>query len=268
MLEVLAALNVVYKNKGKKRRNPNELIYFILNRLHKELNTNNKNNILKPNIHDKNDVIKKESNNFINSNKSQISQLLNWFEIKETKCNNVQCYCRMYNLYSFNTFELDIIQSQNQMNSHINIYDCLQYFQKEKKQKLYCKLCNNYSTMSISSRIFSSPYMFIFSLNRGDLTNTELLRIRFVLEEKIDLSIFIELENVPRIYELTAIVSITTYKNDFIYVSFCKSPVDNHWYYYNDQIIKKVEINDVINYHNNNNQYIPCILAYKAIENK
>ena len=106
LLKVLGALNIIYND--SKRKNPNELISFILNTLHNELNQlkNNNNIIINNNIYDKQNTIKYGIKNFQQSHNSIVSILLNWFEIKESKC--TRCNQCVYNFYSFNIFELDI----------------------------------------------------------------------------------------------------------------------------------------------------------------
>ena len=132
-MEVLAALNVVYKS--RKSRNPNELLSFILDNLHSELNkktgnyninNNNNNN----NLNDKNSVIQNGIYNFANSYGSLISKLFNWFEIKELQCQ--QCSRSIYNFYTFNTFELDILgtykfKNKYSQGSSITLRESIQY---------------------------------------------------------------------------------------------------------------------------------------------
>ncbi len=85
--KVLSKLNVVYNT--LLRRNPNDLINYILNVLHIELNNNaNKGKKIDiANIEDKRLVIKNGVNNFRANENSIISNNLNWFEIKENYCN-------------------------------------------------------------------------------------------------------------------------------------------------------------------------------------
>ena len=258
LLEVLGILNVVYKT--TKARNPNELISFILNTLHKEININ-KNNKFQPSsycIYDKKSVISAGISYFQKSDNSVISNILNWFEIKELRCN--KCNQIVYNFNTFNTFELDILGAYQCKKNPITLNECLYYYGKEKAQDLYCIKCGKYNKITYKSNILSSSYMIIFSLNRGELDKNNLIHIPFHLEDKIDLSFFIEKES-PKHYELTGIVSAVKEQNKYKYVSFCRSPVDHQWYLYNDEIIGKPQLNDIINAHNNN-KYIPCILAY------
>lgn len=90
-----------------------------------------------------------------------------------------------------------------------------------------------------------------------------LMNIRFFIEEKINLRNFIENQSAPSLYQLKGIVSIDL--NNSKYVSFCMSPVDKNWYYYNDEEIQPLDLNQVLQFYNNKNSFIPCILIYESI---
>lgn len=265
LLELLGKLNKVYIS--QKRRNPNELLIFILNRLHQELNESNKkkNNYkkLNPNHKDKKNVIQCEFNN-IKFNSTIISNNLSWFELKKMQCTN--CGNILYNLFPYNVFELDINQTymykikQNNSNK-MTIYDCLKVYEFEKKQTLFCQNCRNYYGIINRNRIFSSPNYFIFSLDRKNLDNN-LIKIPFIINEIIDLNNFIENKVVPTKYELTGIVSFNKKKNK--YICFCISPVDKEWYEYNDEICEHTDLTTVLDLNNDIELMIPCILSYKS----
>jgi len=255
--KVLSMKNYVYKS--DKRRNPNDLLCFILSTLHNELNRKKNMNVIKPNIQDKNNVITCGINNFQNSNNSMISNVFNWFEIKESKCS--QCSFSIYSFQTYNTLDLDINSCSTifKNNPYLTIYNCLDYLISQKLSKSFCKNCNKYMQMINMSKIYSSPNYFMFLLNRGNMEQN-LLNINFKIEEKINLRKYIEFQNAPTNYQLTGIVSIESQSQK--YVSFCKSPVDKEWYFYNNEIIQKVDLNYVLNVHYNIN-YIPSILCYK-----
>ena len=121
----------------------------------------------------------------------------------------------------------------------------------------------------IISKIYSSPKIFLFLLDRGnnfDKNKNELLKIPFLIEKNIDLQKFIRAKNSPTKYELVGIVSITL--SDEKYVANIKSPIDNNWYYFNDLKVQEIIYDNVINSNNNNNYYVPCILVYKSINDK
>ena len=266
IMRVLGYLNIVYKS--IKRRNPNELISFILNTLHNELNTlKNNNQEFNPNIYSKENVIQYGIQNFEKNNKSIISDILNWFEIKEIKC--TKCNKTMYNFNSFNTFELDIsgcYQSKN--NNPITLNDCIKYENIPKNKNLFCKNCNTNTQMSIFSKIYNSSRILIFSLNRGNLENNNLLNIKFNLEHNINISLLIEHTNLLKNYELIGIVSITKKDNNYVYVAFCKSKSESkHWYLYDDENAVYIDLKHILKVHGSF-QYIPCLLAYREIDTK
>lgn len=267
-LQVLVKLNIIYNT--LQRRNPNELICFILNTLHKDLiQTNNNINMnLNLNVKDKNNVINNKIKFYLSSENSIILNNFNWFEIKESQC--FQCGNTKYDLLTYNTFSLDIqycykMKKNNNGNNYITIYDCLQFYQTSKPQHFSCNNCKK-NDIYITSKIFSSPNNFIFSLDRGiDFDqNDNLMKIPFHLYDKIDLNNFIENKNTPQQYEIIGIISIVII--DKKYVNFSRSPVDKVWYSYNDKNIEPIDINNIINKHNNYKELIPCILIYKAVE--
>ena len=263
ILYVLSKLNLVYKS--KKRRNPNNLISFILNTLHNEINSLKDNKEKKiPNVYDKRNAIKCAISNFKKTNNSIISNLLNWFEIKKSKCN--QCNKIMYNLSTYNIFELDLLESYKSKKSKIiSIYDCLQYYSSQKHHKFFCNICQKYTITKINTNIFSTSNIFIFSLDRNNLEKNY-IKIPFMIDEHINLIDYVEnnYKDIPLQFQLIGIVSF--YKSQDKYFSFCMSPIDNQWYIFNDEKIEKTQINLIINLHNNNNlEYIPFILAYKKI---
>ena len=257
LLRVLGMLNQVYKS--EKRRNPNDLIIYCLNQLHREINQNKTKYISKSNPLDKNQVIKNGTNDFAKSNNSIISNNFHWFQLKTKHCNN--CNQNFYEFKNFETFELDISEAFNQFKSPFTLLQCLK-FQSQKMQNIFCNNCNNYSQFQVYSKIYSSPLYFIFSLNRGDLAQN-LLKINVNIEEKIDISEYLENQASFKKFELCGIVSVKDNK----YICFGKSPVDKQWYIYDDENVVNTNINEVIMNHNNN-AYVPCILLYQFVKEK
>ena len=255
LLQVLGKLNPVYST--KERRNPNQLIYFFLYQLHKELNSCNTSYITKTNSLDKNRVIKQKLEDFLASNNSIISNSFYWFEFKTKLCSG--CNNNFYELNTFETLELDIQGAYNKFQNTITMPQCL-LFQSQKVQNSFCQICHNYKNFNINTRIYSSPFYFIFSLNRGN-PDQNLLSINFLIQDEIDISLFLEIKNSISKYELIGIVSISI-KENFKYVCFGRSPVDKKWYLYNDEKVDEAILDQVIQL-NNNMEYVPCILLYQ-----
>ena len=260
VLGILANYNIMYKS--IKTRNPTDLINFMLDIIHNELNTKKEfNKASYYDIFDYDSVVNTEISNFMNTNDSIISNLFSYFELKEYSC--TLCNKIKYELHHFKTFDLDIAKcSHKNENGIINIHDYLNYFSNPKKMNIFCQNCNQHCETNIKSKIFSSPNIFVFLLDRG-FFEENLMNIQFKLEEKINLNNFIEKKEAPKEYELIGIVSI--FRKEKIYVGFCKSPIDNQWYKYNEENVDLIDFNAVIDNNNDKNLYLPCILFYKSI---
>ena len=256
LLQVLGNINQVYNSKNK--RNPNDLIFFILNFIHREINLKKTKYISKVNHKDKNQVVNQSFDDFRKSNESIVSKNFFWFELKTQRCS--ACGNNFYYFNSYETFELDLAYcaSNNNNNYPLTISTCLQ-IQSNKSQKSFCDYCQTYHPMNIFNKIYYSPSYFVFSLNREG--NPNLLNVPFLLENYIDIDPFLEYKQSYKKYEIHAIVSFS--RNENKYVCFGQSPVDKQWYLYNDEKVDIININNVLNFHNNN-AYVPCILLYKS----
>lgn len=264
ILCILGTYSNTYKSVN--RRNPNELIIFFLNILHKELNANKNININNNfDTYNQDSVIKYGKINFVNNNNSLISDLFTFFEIKLYHCFN--CDKVKYEFLSFDAFDLDISGTvKYNGKNNINIKECINFFSKPKLLNFYCSNCKKNCQMEISSKIYCSPNIFIFLLDRGNCDKN--LDIYFNLEEKINLNgDDIGYKRCPKEYELIGIVSICLEENK--YVAFSKSPIDYQWYMYKDgKEVEQISINDVLKNNNNINRFIPCILFYNSIQNQ
>ena len=258
-LQALGRKNKIYNSKSS--RNSNECLIYILDTLHNELNRiKEKNEKTNYNKSDRNEVIEYGIINYKNSYDSIISDIFNWFEIKELHC--IECDERNYSFKTYNTYQFNISNINKKINkNNITIYDCLNY-DIIKNQKLYCSKCRKKSNYGIITGIFKSPKIFVFLLNDGEY-NEELLNVKFILEENINLNKFIEDKKAVNKFELFGIISICV--NNKKYNCFCKSFTDNQWYYYYDEKVMQVNINQ-IEMENCDGHFIPNILFYKAIE--
>ena len=152
----------------------------------------------------------------------------------------------------------------NKGKEKVTITECVKY-QTNYKKEIFCKMCNNYENMKISSKIYKPPKILLILIDRGvNLTqNNKLLKIPFLVEDKINLNNFMENKSAQINYELNGIISISVCDNK--YVASCKSYIDNQWYYYNDEKVQPIQFNNALKSNNNNSYYIPCILIYKSI---
>ena len=227
-MRVLKSLSLFYNN--MKRKNVNDVLIFLLDRLHNELSSNNT---------------------------SIISKTVTFSLQNEIKCLN--CGNSSNRTISFNAFDLDISKTYKCYQKNINIYDCLNFWKSNNCPKLYCYKCRNFTQRNKASIIESAPKIFIFLLQRGisfDQYNKYIL-IPFIVDEKINLSNYIM--GGTQNYELTGIVAILL--NEQKYISYCKSPIDQLWYFYNDTEVLCISLKEIFSLMNNQ-KVIPCILYY------
>ena len=264
-LQVLASLNLIYKTEELK--NPIDLLIFILDTLDSE-NNNKINHQINFKKFDFNDTLEKNLKYF-SDNKNVISKNFNWFQLTLSKCSN--CNKTMYKLLSFNTFNLDILNSYLiNGKKEVSIYDCLNLYELEKTQKLRCDGCDNkFRELRFINKIFYGPDTFIFLIDRGINFNKAniLMEIPFKIEENLDLSKYIFYKESKKLkYELSGIVSYLLKEKKF--VSYCISPIDDNWYFYNDEIVEYTDLNIILDKHNENKTNVPFILFYRTIPQK
>ena len=243
------------------RNIPSDFLVFLLDKLHQELNENKGNKSIVINKSNQPEmIIKNEIENFKHINNSIISNNFNWFGLKESYC--TQCNNPDYQFKTFNTFDLNISKYyQNNKKDDTKIYDCLEYRKIQNTLKKRCDNCKNICNYKVNNRIYNSPNIFAFILDREDL-NEDLMKIPFIIEEYINLNNYIEDEKSIKEYELIGVVSISLRERK--YIGFSKSIIDNKWYLYNDTKVNEISIDFILKSHNQYNYYIPCILFYES----
>ena len=125
------------------------------------------------------------------------------------------------------------------------------------KQK-YCEYCLRMSDhMKIRTLVTGSEIITII-LNRG---NEKQFNIKINFFEDLNLSNFIEFKTTGVFYRLIGVISYSRDKNmKKHFVAFCKSPIDNIWYIYDDSKVKRVN-----NFQLEIENTIPCVLLYQKL---
>ena len=268
LLKVLSLYNVTYKD--YKEKNPNDLIVFILYKLHEELNSlkmydsskyisNSTSTMI---FNDKDASVKNGIKKFTQVNKSIISNYFTWFEIKESQC--LKCSKKIYNLQNFSTFQLNIFDLiKYKKPKYIKIEDCFELYISPKTKNNVCRFCNSYNNIITTTNIYSAPNIFIFLLDYTNYIDNN--DFSFVLERKINLGKYIENKNGPTNFILNGIVYWDKNKNK--YQAFSASPVDKNWYLCDDENVTSTDVNNFIDIFNKNLCYKPFILVYHYLNN-
>ena len=269
--------------KGVTANDSKDLINFILQQLHLELNkikyNNNIYNINNFNLNqnDEMNVLQYFLEDYKKNNQSIISDL--FYGIIETKTECLQCKKRnqcngIYNpiyLYNFQIinfiiFPLEEIRKTkseifNFYFNEVTIYDCFDFYQKEElmqgQNQMWCKYCKQNTVSEYCTLIYSSPEYFILILNRG---KGNIYDVKLQFEEIIDISNYVKMKINPILkYQLYAIVShIGPSSMAGHFIAFCKSPIDCMWYKYNDS-----EVDLIGSSFSNIQEGCPYILFYE-----
>ena len=193
--------------------------------------------------------------NYYSQNYSIITQLFN-FE----NCNFIECVkCRNkisnYNLIKTIVFQLDKIKLYKQkINpndlSPITLYDCFEKSQQPEifisDNQIYCNNCRMNSSTYTYNQLYTCPEVLTIILNRGQFFEQE---IKFSFPMNISLEKYIIDQTCNSNYDLISVLSIQSLKNQNIRtlhcLSYCKSPINNKWYIYNDAKVTPCYSNNI-----------------------
>ena len=265
---------IISKNKSFKDSNSEKIkdfINFILEQLHNELKNKNiendldQNKSLDLNANDK-EIMLKNFNEKINKEKTIISEL--FFGTIETSyeclhCNNNIIYYN-YEILKYITFPLEEIKSKiNSNNNEVTIDDCLNIISEKNlfngEKEYYCYKCKKLTKCKYQSNIYEFPNILIIILER-DKNNIFPVKINF--NDIFNITRLSKNNDISQIfYELYGVVTLTNQneqKENF--VAFCKSPINNKWYKFDDTKVSN-SISDIKK--NIINYKIPYILFYK-----
>ena len=265
-METVEKMNPLFK-KGQ-AGDSKDFIIFILEQIHKELKRpiNPQNQLIDQplNQYDRDNAFKYFMNDF-QKECSIISDV--FFGFTETTnvchfCKNLYSlqgidYPKCYNYGIFNCliFPLEEVKNfrnkfwpnfniQINQNNSVTLNECFFFNQKTEtftgENRNYCNNCKQLFDSEYTSRIYSSPNVLILILNRG---KDNKYNIKLDFTETFDLTQFVKLKDRPQmIYNLYGV--ITHYGQsgpNAHFIAFCKSPINNQWYKYNDAIINPVK---------------------------
>lgn len=244
--------------KGTSIKDPIDLLIFLLDRLHKELNSKPPREKINWNTIDQTNnslVFDAFKQNLISSNYSVIFNTFSWISKKERQCTT--CNTKYYNYNEFYTLDLEIVEyvqdlkDKNQDYGHIKISDCLEF--KRRKNiipNVYCKICMGQRNFRQISIIYTSPNCLVFTLS-----NNREEKIKIIYENELDLSNYIRRTECPSHYSLVGIVVFYNEK----YIALSKNPITEKWYYFNDDQVEEFNIENLFGC---DTDYIPTILFY------
>ena len=262
---------------GKIINNSVNLINFLIEKLHTELNkpkSENGNQKITNEPDKLNEVktldlfLKKYSNNY----NSIISDLFYGINEIKSECCGCKANRFQFQVYNFLDFPLEKINkycfengkkkslhSQNDSYPDFDIYDCFDYYQKKDPMngdnQMYCNKCEDMKDAFYGTTLYLAPKILIINLNRGKGGIDE---FNVTFPEDLNISDYVINKKGPKIFELFAVIN--HYGPRLLggyFAAFCKNRLDDNWYFYkNEKVTKSYETNGYL-------KGTPYILFYR-----
>ena len=270
-----------------------DFLIYVLGRLHQELNKADNNKYTYYNIIKKNDPLNNFFSYFTSNYQSIISDIFNWTNQVKRICDNCKSQILSYQTFPYLILDLEktrksiyekhkktqFYEAKNQNNNldnmeewfneyykqkeniPINLIDCIEYYYEQQNHFVFgCPHCCSYCQQVSTNRIYISPNIFIFILNRG---KNNIHSVKMNYPPVLDISNYIETNIGPHKYELIGVITHLGLSGPGgHFIAFAKNPIDGKWYNYNDE---KVSEAYKFNIHN---EGIAYILFYRAIKGK
>ena len=245
-----------------KSNDPKDLILFMLEKIHKELNKAPKKILKNYYINDTNfnDVFNDFQKKYLNNNQSIISEEFNGYTNSMTTCG--YCGTTIHNVQTFNIlfFPLEEIRKfMNYRHNNIRIKECFQYYEKQNfYPSFYCNKCKYLCQSLNSSKLIYAPQTLIINLNRGRELE---YNVNIVFDEYLNIREYIFANNSPYYYELTGVIChIESNDEEGHFIAYCKNSNNCEWYKFNDQFVNKCNFYEV------QNANLPNVLFYNYVQ--
>jgi len=249
--------------KGIAANDPKDLVIFLLQTMHKELNNPPENKVINNKIPNENNLIEVFNyffNDYNNENKSIISEEFYGYINSSTICD--LCKYEINNVQIINILFFPLEEIRKFVKSkHNNVYitDCFEYYEKTNiYPSFFCNFCKRESNAYSLTKIIYSPKTLIINLNRGKGLE---FNVNIVYEEYLNLRKYIHFENSPYYYELIAVIChLGSNDEGGHFIAYCKNSENCEWYKYNDQFVTKCYFDEV------KNAKLPYVLFYSYVQ--
>ena len=284
--QIIGKMNPLFQ--GFHPADSKDLLFFILETLHEELNIVNKYNIfnnnnnfnLGINLNDENAVFNQFMKDFNSKNNSIITNLFYGVYKSYLKCLN--CNKKTYSFQTFNIIIIPLINAYKYKNKKygymnnnaLNIYDAFESMNMgqnfEGENKIYCNSCQTLCNAYHQQVIFITPKILIIVLNRGK--NNLDYQGEFEFYSELDLTKIMcnNNNNVIKKYFLIGVIThLGESGSSGHFIAYCRNKQRDFFHCYNDASVCQLNKNDnAYGKNQSNNIYekkTPYILFYQCI---
>ena len=242
--EIISEMNPLFK--GVAANDSKDLILFLLEKMHEELNTPINYNP-EPGI---SNVLMDFRKGYYSVNCSILQQTFIHEVQSIVKCCNCGFEVINYNAYNFIIFPLEKIREQkSQIQSQgfyeVTLNDCFELQQMKEylqgQNVVYCNGCKQQCVAENYTILNTCPEILIIILNRGKGIQYQ---VNFDFPMRLDLFDYVIEKNKNTQYELISVI-VHTGGSDMSghFFAYCKSNIDKKWYRYNDSMVDMLDDN-------------------------
>ena len=260
--EIIGKLNPLFE--GNHAADAKDLIFFIIETLHKEIlgpNKNNSNNEV--------DFLQQEMNS--QDEQKMLNDFLIEYKSNRTFVSNIfyginrsimKCFGCGICKYSFQTFNLLIFplkkvknykikRNGSVKNLDLNLYDAFNCEQEEEKLEgenmIYCNRCRKLSPGSHKQDIYGTPQVLIIILNRG--RNNQDFNEEFRFDEFLDFNnnnIVVNQGSYKKYFLCGIITHLGESGSGGHFIAYCRNDCNSGFYCYNDHAVSQVSVIDAM----------------------
>ena len=261
--ELVGNLNPLFK--GVKANDSKDIMNFIIEKMHQELNPlgekniyNNNNNIIIDQTNE-NQVFQYFKNEFTQNFHSFLSEYLYGIQKTVTLCCNCNAMIFNFQTYNFLIFPLLEVKKYilynncqnpffNMHNYTLTLIDCFKYFQKidlfEGPNQIFCNHCQSMQNANYCNMLYNLPTILCLVLNRGK--NNLDFKEKITFGNNLDLTDYLQdkSESAPY-YLIGVVVHVGDSSMSGHFFAYCRSHFTSPWYKYNDAIVTIVNENEI-----------------------
>jgi len=244
---LISQMNPLFK--GIAANDSKDLIIFIYENMHNEINKEGQYNNYNNNYHN-NKTLQLFRKNYYSLNSSFLINTFYFEQQSDLKCLSCQFNKASYNIANILIFPLEKVREFMAKKSpdgfiSVTLENCFENYQEVEilsgQNQIFCNNCKRMSNASTGNKMFTSPEVMTIILNRGKGLEFQ-VEFEYPLFLNIDKYVIDKSQNNNNNYELICVLThLGPSGMSGHFIAFCKSPNDGKWYCYNDATVTEID---------------------------
>ena len=251
---------------GIQANDSKDLVLFIYETIHGELNNPNQ-NPEQININNIPNELVQFRQNYYSQNYSIISKTFYYEQSNVMECQNCHYKTNNFNIMNIIIFPLEKVRQYMEKRKPngftvVTLNDCFEQNEEHEilsgSNQIYCNSCHQNANASSYTQLYTCPEVLTIILNRGKGLEFD---VNFSFPMNLTLDKYVQDKSFDPNYELIGV--LTHYGPSGMaghFVAYCKSPINGQWFFYNDAEVTPCNSNVESEMQSNG---IPYILFYQ-----